>query len=285
MDEIPKSDPDRDFAVKVRTGSIPGQKKDMLIAGALILVAACGVFVLLVAGIQIITSTNVDQMLAWINPTPRPSPSPAPLVNPQLHPGIIIYSNKANVWKEWDFGHTDNDMLTWDENVTNGKYHWEAQAKDGVIFYSAPKLFLYIPSDYYQISVDAQLIDGAADAAYGIIFDYTDNNNYWEWEVSEDGTSYLNELKAGSWTDTSTQFTVPIVKGAMNNLTMKISNNLLYFYVNGALVGSYKNPAPEATSFMDSTRFGLCAGLNKAGDKVTIEFDGIVVSHPDKFDN
>ena len=285
MDEIPRSDPNHDLAVKVRSGSIPGQKRNMLITSALILVAACSVFVFLVAGYQIISSMNVDQVITSLIPTPQPISSPTPLPNPQLYPGVYIYSNKTDVWKGWKMGHTDNDMLTLDENITNGKYHWDAQAKDGVIFYSTPDLYLYIPSDYYQISVDAQLINGAPDAAYGVIFDYTDDDNYWEWIVNEYGSSFLNELKAGSWTVTSNQFTVPIKKGAVNNLTMKISNNLLYFFVNGALVGSYKDPSPDATSFMISTRFGLCAELNNAGDKSAIEFDDFVVSHPDKFDN
>jgi hypothetical protein len=283
MDEIPKSDPNQYMAVKIRTGSIPGQKRDMLIAGALILVAACGVFMLLVAGIQILSSTAVDQMIALVNPTSTPSPSPTP-PNPQLHPGLLMYTGKFDYPGIWEVGHTDDTLITSDYSVANGKYHWDLTAKDGVISYSTPKEKIEIPFDDYQVSVDTHMLSGPEDASYGVLFDFVDDNNYWEWAVSEDGNGRLDALVGGDWQDTAYQFSVPIKKGETNTLTIKVSKDLLYFYVNGALAGSYKNPDPGTSSFVKSKTNGLCADIYNAGDKVSIEFDNYVISVPPNFD-
>ena len=286
MDEIPKSDPNQDLAVKVRSGSIPGQKKDILIAGALILVATCAVIVLLVAGYQMLSGMNVDQVIASIIPSPKPPAPPTPLPNPQLHPGILIYMGKFDYPGIWDVGHTeDNALLTSDYSVANSKYHWEITVKDDMTSYSIPKEPIDISFEDYQISVDAHMLTGPSESGYGILFDYVDDKNFWEWTVSEDGNSRLDALVGGNWQNMANQFDVPIKKGKTNTLTIKVSKDLLYFYVNGALSGSYKNPDPGTASFITSKMNGLCADIYNAGDKVTIEFDNYVISVPPNFND
>ena len=260
----------------------PAKKTDWIIAGTILFFSTTCVLIVLVGGYLIFLTLNSPKTASSFSPTATRLP------NPQLHPGRMIalntfeYQNKMNV--AWDLGHIDDKLVTLNQMIMNGKYIWKATAKDGVFFHSVPAApYFDIPDDYYQVSVDAQMVNGPADSEYGIIFDYVDNDNFWVWEVNDDGDSYLETMVEGDWSNTSNKFLAPILKNGTNTLTMKVSPDVLYFYVNGALASSYHNPTPGTTSFMKSKRNGLCIDLSK-GDQVTINFDNYIVSHPDRFD-
>ncbi len=274
------NDSNQDQEVKVRTGSIPPQKKGIFIAGALILVAVCGVFGCLIGGYQIISRRDVSKLIASILPTPTPLP------NPQLHPGILLYSSNFDYRGIWEVGRIDNEWMTLDKSVINSKYLWNTVAKAPITDYSIPTEPIDVPFQKYQASVDVHQLNGPTDGLYGIIFDYVDGNNYWEWSIREGGgCSYLVERAQGIWKDPVARMAVQIKKGEMNTLTVKISKDLLFFYVNGALAGSYKNPSLGESSFIDSKTNGLVVDLFHAGDRSTIEFDNYVISVPPNFDD
>src|SRR5664279_2809217 len=139
MDEIPGNNSKQGLAIKVYSDSKVGRKKGIFIAGALIMVVACGVFGILVGGYQIISHLDLGKLITLILPAPKPLP------NPQLHPGLMIYSTAFDYRGVWEVGRTDDKMMTWDESVINGKYLWDTLAKDGVTYYSIPVETIDIP--------------------------------------------------------------------------------------------------------------------------------------------
>jgi hypothetical protein len=274
MDKIEKDDSNRESAINNPPRITYGDKKDLIIAGVLVLVAVLGVCFLLGAGFFILSTFDVGKLQASFLPTATPLP------NPQQHPGDILYASMFYSQEDWHVGHTENNYVSQDRKVESGEYVWSATARDGFIWYTLPSADVYIPFDNYQISVDADMVEGPSDGAYGIVFNLIDNDNYWVWLIRADGTSSLEERLKGSWVDNPLEMTVPIKSGAMNTLTMKASTDSLYFYVNGALVGSYNHPTPASVNFTMSKKSGICIDLDNAGDKATFEFDNFVISHP-----
>jgi len=258
----------------------------LIITGALTFFAALLICASLVLSYRIISSLNsqiASGIVPWRTPvwTATPYLTATALPNPQLYPGNNIFTSTFSSEGPWDVGHMDDSYLTMDRRVDQGKYIWSVTAKIGFISTMVPSTNINIPFDNYQFSVDARMAAGPPDGTYGMVFDYTDNDNYWVWSIHADGTSYVEHLVGGSWANNSVRMIFPINAGEMNTITMKVSADTLYFYVDGAQVGSYKTTIPEIENFTSSKKFGICVELYDAGDKATFEFDNIVVSHPD----
>ena len=98
------------------------------------------------------------------------------------------------------------------------------------------------------------MVEGPSDGGYGIVFNLIDSDNYWVWIILADGASSLSERLKGSWLDNPLEMVVPIKSGEMNTLTMKLSPDSLYFYMNGALVGSYKTSTSGTVNFTMSKK-------------------------------
>jgi hypothetical protein len=288
MDKASQSSLEINPITGTSSGITPQKKRNWIIIGALILVVALAVCGLLVAGFRLVTSVSPGVIAAAIFPTATrpvtatPAVAATPLPNPLLHPGTVIYSKSfgaSGVWP-WFVGHIDDSYLILDRSVTNGKYTWNATAKKEVFFVGYPSTNKSILTDRYQYSVDARMVGSPAGAAYGLVFNRVDKDNYWTWIIHANGTSALGHLARGKWAKNPLKMVFPIDSGQTNTLTMLISPDVLYFFVNGAQVGSYKTAIPEVENFTTSKKFGLCIELKNAGDKATFEFDHIIISDP-----
>jgi hypothetical protein len=211
--------------------------------------------------------------------------TPTQLPNPQLHPGVTIREYPFNYGQTWPTNNSNNEFAIIERSIKDGEYHWVAEAKQGFFSKAAPEFRIPPPKDYYQVSVDVRVSEGPPDVQYGLVFAKTGDEDFWTWEVSEDGTSYLTQQKNGEWQDSVVVVSpVPVRRGQTNTLTLKVSKDSVYFYVNGSFVGSYPLPEDATDNFLQGEVIGLCLELSNSGDKATLDFDNIVVSHPEKFE-
>ena len=272
--------------------SIPGvvreEKKNIFIVSALIIFAALGIGIFLVAGYRSIITINIGKFVSSILPTAAPLPSATPILtatplpNPQLHPGEILYSSTFDTAESWYEGHTDDNFVTQDRKVEHGKYIWNATARYGFLDFSLPSTDITIPGDGYQISMDANMLEGSPDGAFGIVFDLVDDDNYWVWIIRGDGTSALGECVGGTYTDApmAVNMVIPHENGETHTYTLKLLAETLYFYADGAQFGSFKTSTPGFVNFTNGKKFGIAIQLDQIGEEATFEFDNFVVSHP-----
>ncbi len=270
------------------SSEVSSNKKINMIVGVAMLIfwglfgCAC-----LVAGFRYFSTLNPrigPGIVAGKTPQSPPNPllTATPLPNPQLHPGQIIYSRTFSLtgpWP-WNIGHSDTSYLTLDRRISNGKYVWNATAKKGVTSYILPATKINILVDNYQFSVDARMVEGPPNGAYGLFFNWEDSDNYWAWIVRANGTSVLEQFVGGRWANNPVKMVFPISANQTHTLTMQVSADTLNFYVDGAQVGYYKTAVPEKENFTTSKKFGIGIELS-AGDKATFEFDKIIISNPD----
>jgi hypothetical protein len=262
------------------SGVAPEEKKNIFIISTLIIFLALA---LLVAGCRSITGSRVGGAVAPL-PSTTPILTVTPLPNPQLHPGEILYSSQFDSVGVWDIGHADDNFATQDRKVENGKYIWNATARHGFLDFSLPSTNVTIPDDGYQISVDANMVEGPPDSSFGIVFDLVDGDNYWIWNIDGDGTGTLSECVAGSYVDApmAVFMVIPHEYGETHTYTLKLSPDTLYFYADGAQFGSFKTSDPVFVNFTNGKKFGLAIDLQRPGDQAKFEFDNFVISHPVK---
>jgi hypothetical protein len=212
-------------------------------------------------------------------------PTATPLPNPQLRPGNILDRYPFDTSQTWPTYTDNNEMLKLERAVKDGKYLWVVSAKKGFYYVAVPTQKITLPEDYYQISVDVRLVDGPPDATYGLVFGIGEGDNYWVWEIAENGVGILIQKKNGKWMDlTAKTSSMPVNRKGKNTLTVKVSKETVYFYVNGWEAGSYTQPEPGSENFFESNSVGLCIELRTPGDKATYEFDNLIISRPETFE-
>ncbi len=264
-----------------------GGKTALVIVLALVSVV-CLVYV--VAGaIQFFLANPFGEIASALSstqtPAPISTPAPTPRPDPQLRPGRVIYSYAFDTAQGWPIMMINDDFATIKRSVAEGKYRWEVTAKKSFFNLTTQATMLPGREETYQISMDVRVVEGPADAGYGIVFGSQAEGTFWLWAVNENGAGMLVEMVDGVWQTAAATYTgLPVRPGETNTLTVKISSFRINCYVNGWQAGSYSRLSSSTHSFI-SDRLSLSIGLNNPGDRATYEFDNYVVSVPETFDD
>ena len=176
----------------------------------------------------------------------------------------------ANV-NDWPAGDYSDERITGARMISGGKYRWEAEALDGVIWWSIPEVDSV--SDFY-LTVEARWVSGVETGEYGVIFRRADRDNYGLFKI--EGSQYKVSVRHEGewetvidWTETSAIHPVGV-----NRLAVLGEGSLFTFYVNGQYVGQ----ADEDR--VSRGQAGLAIELLDAGDTATFEFDNFEVRAP-----
>jgi hypothetical protein len=164
---------------------------------------------------------------------------------------------------EWMDGEIDDEYATMSLSV-NGRYVWNASAKQGFIWRVWPRSD--VVSDFY-LAVDAQNLSDNLDAQYGLIFRNNDGAYYYL-EVRDtqyfEVYSYINN----EWNELITStYTEAIRPGAVNRLEIAAKDDVFYFLINNQFVGETIGSLPSRG------QVGVAIGMSNAGEEATIAFD------------
>jgi hypothetical protein len=179
------------------------------------------------------------------------------------------FDSNANDWPAGDYS---DERLTGSREIIDGKYHWEADALGGVIWWSIPDVASV--SDFYLV-VNAQRISGVADGQYGVIFRRADRDNYGLFKI-EDSQYYKFSVRyQGEWETvidwTETSAIRPV---GVNRLAVVGEGSHFSFYINDEYVGEVdEDRLPSGT-------MGLAIELLDAKDAAVFEFDDLEVRAP-----
>jgi len=148
--------------------------------------------------------------------------------------------------------------------ITKGKYRWEAETSQGVVWYKVPVNGL--ASDFY-LTVEAGQVSGDKDGNYGVVF-RRNNQGFYLFKVRDDQQFMLSVLYEGEWT-TLIEWTetTAIRPGEANKLTVFAQGAEFTFFINDEFVGEARN------NRFDKGEAGLAIDLDGAGDKAVFEFD------------
>lgn len=184
----------------------------------------------------------------------------------------ILADNFDSNANDWNTGENNSDYLTGTQRVADGKYHWEATAKQGVFWSGTPKLKEM--SDFY-FTAQARQVSGPKTAAYGVLFRWLDDNNFYYFRIADDGTySFYSQIKNEWKTLIDAKSSAAIRPGEANQITVEAVGSRFVFYINGQQVDDSNDQALERGVV------GLGIELNDKGDEGVFEFDNVEVRTP-----
>jgi len=130
-------------------------------------------------------------------------------------------------------------LLSGNRRISDGTYLWEAQAKEGVIWWSIPetdRIFF----DFF-LTVESERVIGPVDSEYGVVFRYKDEDNFYVFMVEDNLKARVVEIIRGDWV-TLHSLTVPVSSfhpDGLNRLTVIAEGTEITFFINDEYVGRF----------------------------------------------
>jgi serine/threonine protein kinase len=191
-------------------------------------------------------------------------------IAPAHWPIILCDTFDTNV-NDWLTGDYSSERVTGgNRDVTNGKYRWEANSSQGVVWRAIPDIASV--SDFY-LTMEARRVSGSERGRYGLVFRYADRDYYWV-KIGDDQNFRLDLRYEDEWTTLiGWTETSAIRPGQVNRLTVIAEGTHFTFYVNDQYVGEADD------SRLSIGRVGVAVEIY-AGDAAVFEFDNFEVRAP-----
>jgi hypothetical protein len=173
----------------------------------------------------------------------------------------------------WDSGWESGALLTGQKVFVDDVYRWKMEARDDDVVGWSP-LEIDALGDCY-VAVDARLVEGAADAQYGVMFRLVDNANHYHFLASDDGrVQYVRRYEGDPTPYIQWARASAVRSGEVNRLAVVAKGSQFTFYVNGQHVGQHSD------SRISTGQPALMVGLFDAGDTSVVEFDNFELRAP-----
>jgi len=185
---------------------------------------------------------------------------------------IVVSSTFDHNTEDWPAGGFDDaEYGRVLRQISDGKYQWEIEATQGVIWYGYPKMAAV--TDFY-LSVEANQTSEAGEN-YGVIFRRTSAGSYYFFGISPElQTFFLNLQHNDSWhTLLGRTYSPAIHSDAPNVITVIASGSTFTFFINGQHVAGYSD------STLPGGRAGVAVEVDPDGT-ASFEFDNFEVRAP-----
>ena len=167
---------------------------------------------------------------------------------------------------DWPIGKSSNEYATAERRIAAGKYVWDVLAHQGV--FSPAVCNLDDLADFF-LTVEGQLTNGPRDAAYGVLFRYVDAQNFYFFEVANNGYYQLAVKYNGDW-----EVLIPWTEHKairqsrqLNRLAVSAVGDTFKLYIND------ENVDQGADSRLKSGGLGLAIELFKKNSRGSFEWD------------
>ncbi len=258
-----------------KESSIKGLVKNIIIIGILFTV------VLVVIGMMVTPSpdppvTDTPKPTYYTPTTTRPPTTTWPLTTTAPPPtttvplvSIVSDSFNSNV-NGWRMGSRSDDYATIEWSLINGKYRWDVKAYKGVNWHVYPTNIETF-SDLH-LTVEAQQISGAENAAYGAVFRLIDGDNFYYFTINNQKYKFALQYKDEwisliDWTTSSA-----IRPWEVNKIEVIAEGSYFRLLINDQFISDVYDDR------LTGGKTGLAIELYTAGDTGVFEFDNFEIS-------
>jgi hypothetical protein len=185
---------------------------------------------------------------------------------------VAMDTFEANV-HAWPMGDFSDQYGSGSRALTDGKYHWEANANQGGglwwVTYADAK-----PADFY-VGVDVSVVQGDISTRYGLVLRH-DGTNYDFFDVGQNGRFAFYRWEGGQWTTVvKTTASAAIDPNGVNRLAALVQGQQFTFFINNQQV------ATATESHLRQGQAGMGLNLGQKTDKaVVVEFDNFELRAP-----
>ena len=208
---------------------------------------------------------------------PTPTPSPTPDVCPR-DAAIVpadwplracdTFDDNAG---EWPTGRRSDDYVITDWSIEDGVYRWQQGSLKS--FFTSTRYDAEQFSDFY-LAVDARMVDGPADAEWGLQLRRTDRGEVYSFTINEAGQFSFSLLQGNDWTTLVDWTSAAAIRiGEVNRLGIKAEGSRFSLYVNNRPVKRWSDER------IDGGFVGLATSFD-ANEKATFEFDNFALYLP-----
>lgn len=167
----------------------------------------------------------------------------------------------------WQLGAFDDASARGQLGVAEGKYAWDVQAVNSLVWWSLPDSAQGV-GDLYA-AVEARQISGTVNADLGLVFHWADEDYYY-FQISPATQKFaLNLYVNGAWQTLVDWTTSAEVKplGEATRLAVTVEGQAITLYLNGQRVGQ------AANARVPSGAVGVAAQLYYGGEAARFDFD------------
>lgn len=172
---------------------------------------------------------------------------------------------------DWPTGEYDYDQVTLGIQITNAKYRVEAIVHRKFALWAIP------PMDFisdFHLSADARQVSGPRIRALGLVFRFTDNDNYGFFGIGDDQQFKVDIKCQGEWIRLVDWTGTPTIRPSeMNRLTVIAKGPHYRFFINGQQVSEIVD------NLLSSGKAGYGSELD-AGETAVFEFDNFELRAP-----
>jgi hypothetical protein len=178
---------------------------------------------------------------------------------------------------EWPIEDDNDDLASVSWKIENGKYLWDAMAKQAFIYWTYPSV---TPVTDFSLSIDGQQIEGSQDGQYGLVLRLLDEYNYYLFMIDQDKNYSFQLYNDGEWsTITYGTISPAVLQDAGNRITVIGEGNNFRFYINDTFFSE------ETDYTLTSGKYGIAVGLTYPEDQALFEFDNFELRSPDEAGN
>ena len=168
----------------------------------------------------------------------------------------------------WPLGSSTNEYAAAQRRIAFGKYVWDVESFEGV--FSPAISNLPAMTDFYMTAV-GKVRQGPKAASYGVVFRRVDEENFFFFEVSDNGYYQFSVQEAGRWKTLIpwTANDVIVTGNGANRIGVQAEGSHFQFTVNDQPVGE------SADGRFKAGGLGLAVELFDEQDKGTFEWDDL----------
>ncbi|MBN2002071.1 MAG: DUF1080 domain-containing protein [Anaerolineae bacterium] len=193
-----------------------------------------------------------------------------------LEPTQAIPINTLEVWYQEGFS---DSHIGWE--LSTAGYHTEGDYSNGELVltrlnnlrstysYARPHLTF----DNFVLEMDGRWAGGAVGGQYGILFRYSDADNYYRFQIGNDGWYTLGKQTKGNWFPLLQGFSKEILRdGVYNRFHIEAVGNEIRCFVNNQYLGGVQDDDHTLGDIV------LAAWLPEGTENFHAAFDNLVVA-------
>jgi hypothetical protein len=175
---------------------------------------------------------------------------------------------------EWSVGADEEpDLATIEWSIQDGRYRWDARAIASFVWWVTPAHNNL--GDFY-LAVSARQIEGADSGEFGVIFRKNEQDEYYLFELSNNGYYALFLRTVDEWqTLIDWTETAAVQIGQDNRIVVTAQGSKFYVGLNGQPFTQFFH------TLLDTGQVGLLVGLSDPGEHGVWEFDDFELRSPD----
>jgi hypothetical protein len=182
------------------------------------------------------------------------------------------FSSNKNGWPIGDFV---NEHVINRFQLVENHFQWTAETRQDNLHWAVVCEPIPFVTNFH-FSVEGQMIGGSGYHAFGFLFGLADWNNFFDFQISDDGSFFVWVRHKGDWELIAHGLSDAINDSGSNNPSVLVKDKNISLFVNRKQVYSFDD------SRLKPGKVGMALRLGTLGNSMTVQFSNLRLLSPDR---